>query len=522
LSAPLKKFLFFASVLLPASLCAHYQDGLIAAFYFSGNCNDNIHGIVGKSYGATLTHDRFGNANAAYCLDGNNDYINLSSNRDIRLPCMTISLWVKANDFKSSMVRYPGIPILATRATSNPQFYEAYSIGIIPGSQKFMGSCHSSIEEEIAVISSANVFPDKWQHVVYMFDHDTIYLYVDGKFQQKNLKGFVSSYLITDSVLVGKVTNYLSGSTDYNYAYLSGCVDDIKFYGRLLSADEIMALHKEPDPKIQGESPASDNREIFMNFWKHFWYWPVSILLLILLIAVFVRVRLQATRRRMLEKSELEQQLLQSEMKALRSQMNPHFIFNAINSIQHYVLTNEKDLANKYLVKFSKLMRNILDLSKEELISVREELETVRLYLEIEALRFNNAFEFSINCDDRILNGEVLLPPLLIQPFVENAIWHGLLLKEGKKVLTIDIKENGGNITISIDDNGIGRMNAMKFRSHEFNRKSLGMEITQSRMQVVKKVHHLDLFYDVIDKVTPTGEAAGTTVIIQLNSQLKG
>ena len=117
-------------------------------------------------------------------------------------------------------------------------------------------------------------------------------------------------------------------------------------------------------------------------------------------------MRLEAVRRRESEKKELQQQLLQSELKALRSQMNPHFIFNAINSIQHYVLTNEKELANKYLVKFSKLMRNILDLSKEELISLGEELETVRLYLEIEALRFNNSIGFSINCDPAV-DGEV-------------------------------------------------------------------------------------------------------------------
>src|SRR5690606_25820377 len=126
------------------------------------------------------------------------------------------------------------------------------------------------------------------------------------------------------------------------------------------------------------------------------------------------------------------QQLAKSEMKALRNQMNPHFIFNAINSIQHYVLTNERELANRYLVKFSKLMRNILELSKEELITLTEELETARLYLEIESLRFNNAFGFTIGCESGIDPSSIKLPPLLVQPFIENAIWHGLLLKEGE------------------------------------------------------------------------------------------
>jgi LytS/YehU family sensor histidine kinase len=199
--------------------------------------------------------------------------------------------------------------------------------------------------------------------------------------------------------------------------------------------------------------------------------------------------------------------------------MNPHFIFNAINSIQHYVLTNEKDLANKYLVKFSKLMRNILDLSKEELISLKEELDTVTLYLEIEALRFNNAFTFEINCSRSVEKEEVRLPPLLIQPFVENAIWHGLLLKEGRKLLMIDIGKNHEGIVIKIDDNGIGRRNAMKFRNAEFNRKSLGMEITHSRLDVVRKVHGIAITYEVIDKISPNNEPEGTTVIIKLHSQ---
>src|SRR3954470_15346407 len=125
------------------------------------------------------------------------------------------------------------------------------------------------------------------------------------------------------------------------------------------------------------------------------WAWLVAACIVIAgLIAgliLFFRWRVRQEKERAAERNETQQRLAQSEMRALRSQMNPHFIFNAINSIQHYVLTNEKELANKYLVKFSRLMRNILELSKEELISLKEELETARLYLEIESLRFNNA-----------------------------------------------------------------------------------------------------------------------------------
>jgi sensor histidine kinase YesM len=248
-----------------------------------------------------------------------------------------------------------------------------------------------------------------------------------------------------------------------------------------------------------------------------FWYVPVIILVLVIVSVVFVRAQLKAIRKREKEKTRLQQQLYQSEMRALRSQMNPHFIFNAINSIQHYVLTNEKDLANKYLVKFSKLMRNILDLSKEELISLSEELETVKLYLEIEALRFNNAFTFSFNVSDDIDPNFVKIPPLLIQPFVENAIWHGLLPKEGEKRLDIDVSSRKNIVMIVINDNGIGREAAQKFKANsDLQRRSLGMDITQDRLNVIREIHGIFITFNVLDKIDPAGNPLGTNVVIEL------
>jgi LytS/YehU family sensor histidine kinase len=254
----------------------------------------------------------------------------------------------------------------------------------------------------------------------------------------------------------------------------------------------------------------------FLNL---YWYLPAGFLIFLTAGFFAIKARLRNIKRREREKSLLRQQLLQSEMKALRSQMNPHFIFNAINSIQHYVLTNEKELANKYLVKFSKLMRNILDLSKEELITMKDELETVRLYLEIESLRFNDAFVFSIDCDTNINTEQLRLPPLLIQPFVENAIWHGLLLKEGKKELKISISKEAGCTLIKIDDNGIGRESAEKFRNREFSRKSLGMEITKSRLAVVNKTNNIFISYQVTDKRDNDGLPGGTTITIKMIQQ---
>jgi LytS/YehU family sensor histidine kinase len=264
----------------------------------------------------------------------------------------------------------------------------------------------------------------------------------------------------------------------------------------------------------------SDEYELFITFFKVFWFLAPAAFLLILFTVLLFRHRLYRFTKRERDKSLLQKQLVQSEMKALRSQMNPHFIFNAINSIQHYVLTNEKDLANRYLVKFSRLMRNILDLSKEELITLRDELETVRLYLEIESMRFTNAFSFGISCAPEILQDDrILLPPLLIQPFVENAIWHGLLLKNGEKRLSIDIVRDREFTVITVDDNGIGRKNAGMYKKDEFNRRSLGMEITQSRLDALRKSHKVSISYKVIDKAGRDGQAEGTTVIIKIKNK---
>ena len=247
------------------------------------------------------------------------------------------------------------------------------------------------------------------------------------------------------------------------------------------------------------------------------WTATIATAAVIACVAVALWIWSRRTRRDVQRSTLLQQRLMQSELRALRSQMNPHFIFNAINSIQHYVLTNERELANKYLVKFSRLMRNILDLSKEELISLQDELETVKLYLEIEALRFNNAFNFSIECEPSIDPEKVKIPPMLIQPFAENAIWHGLLLKEGSKELVIRITRERKSLRIAVDDNGIGRESAGKFTNQELKRRSHGMEITRTRLDVLRSVQGIDISLNVIDKKDDAERPTGTRVVLEMN-----
>ncbi|PBQ30809.1 hypothetical protein CNR22_03130 [Sphingobacteriaceae bacterium] len=512
-----KNFSVFLLLLL-CNFLSHAQldKNLVASYYFSGDAKDREHNYDGKVVGATLVPDRFGNSDAAYSFDGVNDYITLGTNSDLKQETMCISLWVKITDYERNSYNQTGIPFIVTRVGPYVEYNEAYLVCLNYKNHRFYGATNSPIQEQVVNISQTRADLKKWYHVVYGFDTDTTYLYVNGKLEQKNLKHFLTNYLVTDSVLLGHSGNNMPDTFKYrNFSWLNGCLDDIKIYNKILSPAEVKDLYNEPDPKISGEVEET-NIESVVPLIRRFWYIPVVMVVIILLVIVVIRWRINYFRRKEKERNDLQQKFAQMEMKALRSQMNPHFIFNAINSIQHYVLTNEKELANKYLVKFSQLMRNILDLSKQELISLKDELETVKLYLDIESLRFNNAFSFAITISDDVSTSEIRLPPLLIQPFVENAIWHGLLLKEGNKKLDIRVFKRENNLIIEIDDNGIGREVSQKFNNKELKRRSFGMDITQDRLSVLEKVFGISISFDVYDKKDDTGQALGTTVFINI------
>ena len=232
-----------------------------------------------------------------------------------------------------------------------------------------------------------------------------------------------------------------------------------------------------------------------------------AIAVIVSLIALLFFRSLKTAQR---EKQLAEQQKSLMELKALRAQMNPHFIFNAINSIQHFTLQNDNEAAQKYLSKFSKLIRGVLENSKYETISLSEELHMLQLYIELEQLRFSSKFSFALDVEKGIDTEGVRIAPLILQPFIENAIWHGLMHldnRDGK--LSVKVLKDGDFLKCIIDDNGIGRKRAMEIRNAKMHR-SMGMSITQERIYAANmKVHF-------IDKENPDGTAAGTTVEITM------
>jgi tetratricopeptide (TPR) repeat protein len=215
-------------------------------------------------------------------------------------------------------------------------------------------------------------------------------------------------------------------------------------------------------------------------------------------------------------KAELQQQATELEMQALRAQMNPHFIFNCLSSINRFILKNESETASDYLTKFSRLIRMVLNNSKNTLIILEDELEMLRLYLDLERLRFKNSFDYSISFHNHFDISSIFIPPLLLQPFAENAIWHGLMQKEGQGMLEIAFELENNVLNCYITDNGVGRKKAeaLKSRSAE-KQKSMGMQITAGRLALLNKDTEQTTF-SVEDLVDTEGHAAGTRVTLKI------
>lgn len=212
----------------------------------------------------------------------------------------------------------------------------------------------------------------------------------------------------------------------------------------------------------------------------------------------------------------LQQEVMSKEINMLRAQMNPHFVFNALGSIQHLILQNNRGAALNYLSKFGKLTRNVLESSRDAIVSLTEEIDLLRSYLELEALRFDKVFAYSIEVDESLETDIIEVPLMLLQPFAENAIIHGLVgKKKGAKYLNIRILKSGTYCTIEIEDNGIGRIHDPSVKKEQ-KRSSCGMKITQRRLKMLHDSEEHKNTLEIVDKFDVRGKPSGTKVIIRL------
>jgi sensor histidine kinase YesM len=213
------------------------------------------------------------------------------------------------------------------------------------------------------------------------------------------------------------------------------------------------------------------------------------------------------------------QRLSEVEMQALRSQMNPHFLFNCLNSINRYVVSHQPAEASDYLARFARLIRLILQNSKSTLVLLSEEIEALRLYIEMESLRFEQKFTYEMIMSHEVDPDYIEIPPMLLQPYVENAIWHGLLHKEdGVGHLRMELKQEDNLLICIIEDNGIGREKASAMRKHAHpKKKSMGMKITSERLALLERQRGIKAQVEVADLVAADGSSLGTRVVVSIS-----
>jgi hypothetical protein len=252
---------------------------------------------------------------------------------------------------------------------------------------------------------------------------------------------------------------------------------------------------------------------ILPPYYQTWWFRVLIIVGIALIIFVIQRIWIKRIKYEERLKTGFNKQLAHAETKALRAQMNPHFIFNCLNSINSFVIDEKYEIASDYLIKFSKLIRLILDNSRSETISIEKELETLKLYVLLESVRYENKFKCVYHIADNINTNSIMIPPMLLQPFVENAIWHGLMQKEGEGTITVEIKKKDEEtLHISIMDDGIGREKAATLKSKSATHKSHGLKVTALRIEMMNKLNSTGAQVKIIDLKDEHGHATGTKV----------
>lgn len=246
--------------------------------------------------------------------------------------------------------------------------------------------------------------------------------------------------------------------------------------------------------------------------------WISSILILSAVFG-FIYLRQMNKKKRLIEATNAAHRMSQLELQSLRAQLNPHFMFNSLNAIQELILKQENEKSQSYLERFAQLLRSMLENANQPFIPLRKEIDFLKLYLSLEQLRIPD-LQYSINIDPSIDPDKVQTPNMMLQPYLENALWHGLQYKAGEKKLELNITKGNGRINFQVKDNGIGRKKASELKSaFQKAHKSKGMELLSKRFSLLSKEYGEDITTDIAD-ISENGESAGTAVLISVPSSL--
>lgn len=266
---------------------------------------------------------------------------------------------------------------------------------------------------------------------------------------------------------------------------------------------------------VWSNEKASLRFNISPPIWEELWFRALLLSLVVLISGGIWFWSYQRFKRKNRIKEAYNRKLAEVELQALRAQMNPHFLFNTLSSIQHFITLSKSEEAINYLSKFAKLMRIILENSQKPEISLKDELSALEIYLDLESLRFKDKFDYQIIVDNELDQTYDQIPPLLIQPYVENAIMHGIMHLKSKGKITVSIDKEGDFMKLSIHDNGVGREKAKHFEDQKMH-KSRGMSITKDRLEIINSSRKSSLNANITDLKNSAGEAIGTLVEIYI------
>ncbi|MBU2939284.1 histidine kinase [Lacinutrix sp. C3R15] len=291
-------------------------------------------------------------------------------------------------------------------------------------------------------------------------------------------------------------------------------------YNTLLEGDYTFQIRNVTDNKEEAVTKEIQFK-VTKPFWEKIWFYALLSLLFITIIVLFYRQKMKANdaeKNKLLKQLEINNELINLRLENLRSQMNPHFVFNALNSIQDYILSNKKDLAGDYLGKFADLIRTYLEHSTKGKLTLEEEIGTLNMYLELEKLRFEDSLQYTIEKTKDINPELISIPTMLIQPYVENALKHGLLHKKNDRKLSVSFSQfSEGIIQCIIEDNGVGRekskqLNRMRSQQH----KSFALKATNERLGLLNYGKSKKVGVQIIDLISATKQPIGTKVILKI------
>jgi ligand-binding sensor domain-containing protein len=355
---------------------------------------------------------------------------------------------------------------------------------------------NNTIIQKISILNEDTVLEN---HCVLPSDYNTITFYYRG-----------ICLTNPDRVLYQKKLEGLAQDKDWS----KPSSEDYSKYANLAPGKYIFKIRSCNNEGVWNKNETVFSFEIKPPFYLTWWFLLLTLIVIVSIIYTIFKIRIYNIKKKQRLDFERKVEMSRIELKALRSQMNPHFIFNSLNSIQHYIFHSKSDEAIKYLSKFARLVRIILNNSEKPTVTVGEDLEALKLYLELEQMRFEEKFDYEIIIDESVDSDYDIMPPLLMQPYVENAILHGLNPKPVKGKLTIHLSSKNNFLICTIMDNGIGREKAseirrtMPFRSH----KSLGMKITEDRLKILNEINNSQLSVTITDLKDSDNKPLGTKV----------